>query len=277
MDTLKSIWHYSNLLSIDVVIGAMAGMLFFSDVLNVVVPVGAYLILGMAVWSIYTLDHLLDAKRIIGLASSERHRFHQQYFWILSWGLVITIFSGLSIVLISPNLKFILLPGLFLGLVMILWLGVLHFFCPKISWLKEVSTSVFYVLGISLGPFFQFFPTEIPFPFYIFFVGYFILALVNLLILSHLDEKGDKSDGFNSILEHIKKDQLEKIIMTLALLVAIMMGVFLILLPSYFKIHALILLMLFLFHMLEFQKIDQTWIRQKLEASFLLPLILLLF
>jgi hypothetical protein len=277
MDTLKSIWHYSNLLSLDVVFGAMAGMLFFSDALDVVLPLGAYLILGMAVWSIYTMDHLLDAKGIVGMASSERHRFHQQYFWILSWVLIITIVSGLTIVLIFPNLKFILVPGLFLGFVMILWMGVLHFFGTKMSWLKEVSTSVFYVLGISLAPFFQLFPAEIPFPFYVFFVGYFMLALVNLFILSYLDEKGDKSDGFNSILECINKEQLEKITMTLALLAAIVMGVFLILFPSYFKIHALILLLLFLFHMLEFQKKGQTRTRQKLEASFLLPLLLLLF
>jgi hypothetical protein len=277
MDTLKSIWHYSNLLSLDVVFGAMAGMLFFSDVLDVALPFGVYLILGMAVWAIYTLDHLWDAKGIVGKASSERHRFHQQYFWILSWVLVITIVSGLTIVLISPNLNFILLPGLFLGFVMMLCMGALHFFGTKMSRLKEVSTSVFYVLGISLAPFFQLFPDEIPFPFYVFFFGYFMLALVNLLVLSYLDEKEDKSDGFNSILEYINKDQLEKIIMTLALLMAIIMGALMILLSSYFKIHALILLLLFLYHMLEFQKKDQIRTRQKLEASFLLPLLLVLF
>lgn len=277
MDTLKSIGHYSNLLSLDVVFGAMAGMLFFTDVLDVVLPFETYLILGMAVWSVYTLDHLWDAKRIVGKASSERHRFHQQNFWILSWALVINIVLGLSTALISPNLGFILIPGLFLGFMMLLWMGILHFFGPKFSWLKEASTSVFYVLGISLAPFFKVFPSEFPFPFYVFLVGYFMLALVNLLILSFLDEKEDKSDGFNSILAYISKDQLEKIIMVLALLMAIVMALLLILLPSYFKIHATILLLLFLYHMLEFQKKDQTQTRQKLEASFLLPLLLLLF
>jgi hypothetical protein len=277
MFKVKSIWHFSNLLSLDVVFGAMAGMLFFADVLNVVVPVESYLILGMAVWSIYTLDHLWDARFVSEKASSDRHRFHQQNFRTLSGILIFTIISGLVIVLLTPQLKFILVPGLFLGFMMLIWMGILHLIGKKLSWLKEVSTAVFYVLGISLAPFFKLLPNEIPFPFYIFLIGYFILAFVNLLILSFLDEKEDKRDGFGSILQHVRKPQLRKYINFLGLISAMMMVAFVIILPSYFKIHASILLLLILFHILEFQKNDRGKTRQKLEASFLLPFILLFF
>lgn len=277
MYIFKSIWRFSNLLSLDVVLGAMAGMLFFEDVLNVVVPVESYLILAMAVWSIYTLDHLWDARVVREKASLDRHRFHQQNFWILSWILIFTIISGLVIVLLTPHLKFILIPGLFLGFMMLVWMSILHLSGKKLSWLKEVSTSVFYVLGISLAPFFKLLPNEIPFPFYLFLIGYFSLAFVNLLILSFLDEKEDKRDGFGSILQHVRKPQLKKYINFLGVISAIMMMVFVIILPSYFKIHASILLLLILFHILEFQKNDQGKTREKLEASFLLPFLLLLF
>jgi hypothetical protein len=156
-------------------------------------------------------------------------------------------------------------------------LGTLNFLLKKLSWLKEFSISVFYVLGISLAPFFKIFPNEIPYTFFIFLFGYFILAFVNLLILSYLDEKEDKKDGFGSIIQQFKRPQLKKMIEIPGVISIILMGTLVMILPSYFKIHASILLLLILFHIMEFQKQNQDKIRQRLEASFLLPFVLLLF
>lgn len=277
MGNIKSILKFFNLLSIDVVFGALAGMLFFADVLEVFIPLETYLVLGMSVWSIYTLDHLWDARVIKGIASSERHRFHQKKFKLLSVLLITNSILCLLIVLFSSKLKFILIPGLLLGLISIIWLGMINYLFKKLSWLKEFSISVFYVLGISLAPFFKTFPDEIPNPFFIFFIGYFILAFVNLLILSYLDEKEDKKDGFGSIFLQVKKTRLKKFIEITGIISTIFMGVLVVILPSYFKIHASILFLLILFHVLEFEKHNQTHIRQRLEASFILPFILLLF
>lgn len=277
MEYIKSVWNFFNLLSIDVVFGALAGMLFFADVLEVFIPLETYLVLGMSVWSIYTLDHLWDARVVRGVASSERHRFHQQNFRTLSLILIFNFVLCFLLVLLSSNLKFILVPGILLGLIILIWLGTLNFLLKKLSWLKEFSISVFYVLGISLAPFFKIFPNKIPNSFFIFLFGYFFLAFINLLILSYLDEKEDKKDGFGSIFLQVKRTQLKKLIEILGIISIILMGALVVIMPSYFKIHASILLLLTLFHILEFQKQNQDKIRQRLEASFLLPFVLLLF
>jgi hypothetical protein len=58
----------------------MAGMKFFADLLEVNLSLLVYILLGMAVWCIYTLDHLWDAKSISGKASTKRHVFTKNIF-----------------------------------------------------------------------------------------------------------------------------------------------------------------------------------------------------
>ena len=78
MEIFRKILLYLNLLSLDVVLGAMAGMLFFSDLLEVNIAGSVYFLLGLAVWSIYTLDHLMDARSAINKPQSPRHQLHQK-------------------------------------------------------------------------------------------------------------------------------------------------------------------------------------------------------
>lgn len=277
MNFLRSVWRIMNLLSIDVALGAMAGMLFFADLLDVSLPFALYMVLGMAVWSVYTLDHLLDARKTIQPASSERHRFHQKHFISLGVAFAIIVVSGFGMVLFIENLQYILYPGLVFGIVMLLWMGFLYLIGKKVSWLKELSTAVFYVSGIAFGPFMLVYPGEIPFPFYYYWLGYLLLASVNLYMLSFMDEKTDRRDGFASVLQVLSKSGLKNLIWSLVLIGVLAMLIGLLFLPSYYRIHAGILLLLFLFHIKEFYAADGVSTRKKLEASFLLPLILLLF
>jgi hypothetical protein len=69
-----------NILSLDVVAGAVAGALFFGEILQVQLSFSVLTALGLTVWIIYTLDHLRDAKQILNVASTDRHRFHQEHF-----------------------------------------------------------------------------------------------------------------------------------------------------------------------------------------------------
>ena len=277
MNFIAAIWRYINLLSLDVVIGAMAGMLFFVDLLDVQVPIILYLVLGMAVWCIYTLDHLLDARKIVHLASSDRHRFHQQHSKALSLLLATVVLAGFGIITYFEELHFMRWPGLLLAFLMLFWMGILHVLGKKLSWLKELSTAVFYVAGIALAPFFYNFPNEVPKAFFLLAGGYVFLAAINLYVLSYLDEQHDQRDGFGSALELISKKSLKNLILFLSLGTGVYLLSLLVLLPSYYRIHASILLILVIFHWLEFNKSKQYLLREKLEASFLLPLILLIF
>lgn len=277
MNLMASIWRLINLLSLDVVFGAMAGMLFFVDLLDVQVPGTLYIVLGMAVWCIYTLDHLLDGRKITHWASSERHRFHQKYAKPLSVLLVLMILSGLGIVIYVERLHFMLIPGAILGTMVVLWMGMLYALGKKASWLKEVSTAIFYVAGISLAPFFSMFPNTFPKAFFLLAIGYFLLAAINLYILSYLDAQHDDKDDLGSALALVSKKGLKKFILLVSSGTVIYLLFLLIIFPSYYRLHSSILLILVIFHVLEFYRSGNHRLREKLEASFLLPLILLIF
>src|SRR5688572_9142526 len=84
MPGLIRFYRLMNILSIDVVAGATVSALFFAKIFDVQVRPFGLLALGVTVWAIYTLDHLRDAKKIRHEASTERHRFHQRHFKVLT-------------------------------------------------------------------------------------------------------------------------------------------------------------------------------------------------
>jgi len=79
-------WLLPNLLSLDAPIVAVVWMWILAKSMRVVyVDTHAYWLLAGAVWSIYVLDRILDAKRYQGPVEemSTRHRFHWKYWRIL--------------------------------------------------------------------------------------------------------------------------------------------------------------------------------------------------
>ena len=279
MGIFRNILLYFNLLSLDVVFGAMAGMLFFSDMLAVKVPFIAYLLLGLAVWGIYTLDHLMDANVAPGKPHALRHQFHLKYFRFLLPLVFFCILIGAILFFTSNQLEFIQTPGLILASVTMVWMGFLKIGGQKISWLKEISTAVIYVLGISLAPFASIDFELIDKNFYVFVFIYFLAALVNLLMLSYLDAEEDEKDGFGSVLVLIPKTGLKNLILLLGTVGIGVLMVLAFILPSFYHIYSLILGLILGYHLILFfsknQNKDQ--IRKKSEALFLLPLLLLLF
>lgn len=280
MKQIKYFLLVINLLSLDVVFGACAGMYFFSDLLDVKSPILAYVLLGLSVWGIYTFDHLLDAKFTERTAISKRHRYHQQFFKIILISWIFLILTGVGILLLFPKIHFTVVPGSILALVMIFWMGLLRWMGEKASWLKEISTAIFYVAGIVLVPVLLAQNELISNFFYLLLLVYTTLAWINLLILSYFDQDVDKIDGYGSVLVIMSKNQLTYLIWVLGILLSGFLIVLLFWIPSFYKIHCSLLLIMVLFHLLQFSSGNQNnkdAVRQKLEATFILPLILLLF
>ena len=80
-------------LSLDVVFGAMATLYFFQELLHVHLDWPAYGLLALAVWCIYTGDHLVDARKSKG-PLSPRRAFHLQYQSLLAVGIVLAVMGG---------------------------------------------------------------------------------------------------------------------------------------------------------------------------------------
>lgn len=279
MEIFRKILLYLNLLSLDVVFGAMAGMVFFSDLLEVNIAGSVYFLLGLAVWSIYTLDHLMDARSAINKPQSPRHQLHQKYHWVLFLLVICCILIGAFLFFRLSEMEFIRTRGILLGVITVFWMGFLKIAGPKYSWLKEISTALIYVLGISLAPIAKVDFELIDITVYVFAFVYFLAALVNLLMLSYQDAEVDKNDGFGSVLVLIPKTALKNLIMVLGLTGIGVLVVFSAILPSYYHISSMILGLIIGYHLILFfsKNLSKDQIRRKSEALFLLPFMLLLF
>ncbi|MCL6259202.1 hypothetical protein M3O96_08890 [Aquiflexum sp. TKW24L] len=279
MEILRKILLYFNLLSLDVVLGAMAGMLFFSDLLEVKLPVIVYVLLGMAVWCIYTLDHLSDARIALGKPQSLRHQYHLRYFRVLFALVISCILIGTVMFFALADMEFLHINGIVLGSVTGVWMIFLKMTGKKFSWLKEISTALIYILGISLAPFASVDLDLVDKNSYFFIFIYFLAALVNLLILSYLDSEEDQKDGFGSILVLIPKAGLKNLITLLGVLGISMLVILAIILPSFYHVHSVILGLILGYHLILFfsKNHSKNQIRRKSESLFLLPFLLLLF
>lgn len=181
-----------NTLSIDVVAGAVCSALFFARLLQVSLLPYGIISLALTVWIIYTADHLLDAKRVEGVATTRRHHFHQQYFSVLSLCLLLALVS--NIVLLFFIREQVLVGGLFLICGVSMYL-LLHTYL-KVP--KEVLISILYTCGVLL-PSFMVTPViwqELP---YWLIAQFTLSALVNLLVFSWFDYERDRQDGFKSL------------------------------------------------------------------------------
>jgi hypothetical protein len=187
MKAIEKAYRFLNLLSIDIAIGAIACGMYFAWVLHVHVRPYALASLGITVWIIYTADHLLDAWKVKGRASTERHRFHQDHFRILV--VLMTIAIGTDFILIF----FIKRPVLFAGLYMIALVVVYLLFHNKLTFLKEVFVALLYCVGVLL-PSLTVTDVSLEIRHYILFISFFLLALINLLLFSLFDRRNDEKD-----------------------------------------------------------------------------------
>ncbi|TFV93481.1 hypothetical protein E4S40_14625 [Algoriphagus kandeliae] len=261
-------------LSIDVVLGAVAGMLFFSKLFHVALPWQPYVLLGMAVWCIYNLDHLLDAQKV-GEKLSGRRQFHHQArvpvlivigilgllglvggFWWFGWGL---------------ELQWTFLLG---GLI-----GGIRFLVLKFGkgWMKEFSIALFYVIGISWLPFLRSNSLDWSAWHGLFFLLYLLLANLNLLILSFLDQEEDQLAGFFSVSQELNTVSLILWIKYLMYGLLILLILVLVIIPSFYKLFVAILFLMTLCHWYVFNMdgVDSEKKRIGMEWAFFLPVLLI--
>jgi len=144
MQLLARLYRYINLLSLDVAGGAAISALFFAKAFNVDVYPQGICLLALAVWMVYTADHLLDARRVLQVASSPRHQFHQQYFKTLLWCVVaVALFCLVLMLFVRPS---IIQAGFVFSAGVALYLLISH----RLVGAKEWVGGLFYVGGVML-------------------------------------------------------------------------------------------------------------------------------
>jgi hypothetical protein len=188
---LGKLYQFVNVLSLDVVAGAIVSALFFAQVFAVQISLWGVGVLGLTVWIIYTTDHLADANRVGAAASSRRHRFHQKHFIVLAGVLLFAVL--VDGVLISFIRKPVLHSGLALAAVVIIYLLLQR----SLKYVKEFCGALLYSGGVLL-PAWSLSPETLSLAQGLFVAEFCITVLSNLLLFSLFDHHRDLRDHHQS-------------------------------------------------------------------------------
>ncbi|HEU5289490.1 MAG TPA: hypothetical protein VFU05_02530 [Cyclobacteriaceae bacterium] len=187
MNRLIRVYRLLNILSIDVALGSVCCAAWFANLFEVTLKPQAFIVLGLTVWIIYTADHLLDAKRTEGIASTERHRFHQQHFSVLAVLLILAVVADFALVFFIRQAVF--KWGLVLSAIMVVYFFVQRF----LKYLKEITVAVVFSCGVLL-PSVAVAEKQIDFSMALIICEFVLTALLNLLLFSWFDRFNDRED-----------------------------------------------------------------------------------
>ena len=191
-------YQYVNTLSLDIAAGAVISALFFAKIFDVQVKPYGLIALGLTVWIIYAVDHLRDAKNIKHKASTQRHRFHQQYFHVL----MIVLFFAIA--LDTFTLFFIRRQvfewGLILLVVVILYLIVQQY----LRFLKEFFIASLYTCGVLLVSI-TITTIDVNMMHLLLIIQFGMIAWTNLVLFSWFDHVFDERDEQNSFVTMMGK------------------------------------------------------------------------
>jgi len=216
MDQLSKFYRLLNILSVDVALGAVCCAAWFAVLFEVTLRPYALVSLGLTVWIIYTVDHLLDARKVFGTASTNRHRFHQKNFTILLTSLAIAIALDLLVVFFVR--KEVFNSGIVLSGVMLIYFLFQH----HLRHFKEFVIAILFSCGVLL-PAWSLSQASAE-PGVILIISQFLLtALLNLLLFSWYDHDNDIKDNRESFVTLVGERTSNKIILFLFILNAVLM------------------------------------------------------
>ncbi|MCR9251770.1 MAG: hypothetical protein NXI20_15195 [bacterium] len=193
MNQLNHFYRLFRALSLDIVIGAVLVSMLIARHLNLEVPVLIYLTLAVAVWLIYTWDHLSDAAGIDN-PSTFRHQFHKRYYKVLLGLIVVCLIFGAILVFYLP-IQTVYFGVAAAALVMVYFLLV-RFWDGFVY--KEIVSALLYSLGVFVGPLSLY--QEFSLFIILMYFQILVIALMNLMIFSLFEDKTDKADGFVSLI-----------------------------------------------------------------------------
>jgi len=146
---VKKLYQLFHLLQLDIALGAVAISIWFSRLENIGYDLMIPILLGMAVWIIYTSDHILDAYRYRKEIKGGRYEFFYRNWKILSIiCIALAIPAGFLTINLSPDIWKV---GLSLSGIVLLYLILAHFARSKFYLLKELFVAIIYAGGVLIA------------------------------------------------------------------------------------------------------------------------------
>lgn len=208
---MKKFIHIYRYLNIDVVAGALSGLYFASRLLGITISGNVYLLLALAVYVIYLIDHLYDAMQS-GKAETARNQFYRKnwkFFVISGIALIVT-----SIILIFRIPTAVRTTGLIISALCLVYFAGVFYAGHKKWFFKEILIALIYTLAIWSIPVMKadVYPLKFLLPV---IIPYFLLVLVNVLIYSYFQYDEDRLAKKNSIVQLLNKKRSKNLILVL--------------------------------------------------------------
>lgn len=258
---LAEIYRRAQYLSLDIVLGAVILLRFFSSILSVYPSWSVYVLLGSSVWLIYTIDHLRDASKAQN-SDRGRYQFHSKHSKSLK--VVIGMVLITCLICLFYTSPIILVAGCTLVILSGVYLLIQHLLA---KWgMKELYVSIIYTSGILLAPFVL--AENVLFE--VFFL-LLLLTFLNLILFSWFEKADDEADGFKSIATTFSDYWLQRLI-----LIAISVGIsFSFLLEtSNFSLYFLVAFMAYAFLFLARKRVRKNHLYRVIgDGIFLLPIL----
>jgi len=268
------------MLSIDVCLGALAGGIMAAQLLQTDPGWAYWIVLPLAVWLIYTSDHLIDGFRTGKKAIKERYVVHQKYKWqfIIIASLLSIVTAFISFSYLSNN---IILFGIILGSMAAAYLFLVYVLPGRKMHLfqKEMAVAFFYSAGI-WGPVIIIGPS-ISWVEGLIVVLFYILAFCDLIMLSVYEIKEDEAEGLHSLPLSIGIKSARRLFHLLALVVLTVSGIIILTNPSWIMYKASFILgsmsvcLVIIFNTSRYFR-DKELYRYISEAVFILPVLMLI-
>lgn len=149
----RIIFRFIRLFSLDIVAGAIAGLVFASTVMGADLHRSYYIIMGLTVWLIYTVDHLMDGAKSHGKSDSDTHNFFYTYKIPIILVFLILLVLDFRLIVYRLDEKIIQF-GMGPGIATVIYLLMNRFYddAPKWIFIKELWIAVIYTLAIWGGP-----------------------------------------------------------------------------------------------------------------------------
>lgn len=190
---MLKIIHFVQNLSLDITAGAVIMTLFLGNIFNVEITGAMITGLAVAIWLIYTTDHLFDAYKLKSKAVNPRHAFHQKYFKILIAIALVVFVIGIWNLSFLPKRTVVF--GFVLAALSAIYLGYSYLSSKPFN--KEIFAAFVYTAGIVTAPLSILPSLEITQLLIVFQL--FLLAYANLLIIPIYEHDIDLRDHHNSV------------------------------------------------------------------------------
>lgn len=241
---LSAFYKLFQSLSLDVVIGVLAVSLFASKLLNVEANPIWLLIISMATWSFYTIDHLIDGFKVKGNSTIFRHSFHYKYRIAL---LIISFIAGsIAVILGIIYLDYeIIKLGLGFGFIVLIYFTAIYFITNKKTFLlqKELIIACIYIAGIWLAP--LVWHQKMPEIFIIIVISVlFLLAWAEGIMASWFDYENDLKENHSSFTILFGKSNTRRFLIVFHILIFILIKLSVFFVSSNINFAAMIILAL---------------------------------